>query len=59
MGFIGEEMEGYLGIDEHGFKHKETVYTITEVKQRRALGILRDDHIATLKKFLGQISRTK
>jgi integrase len=47
MGFIGEEMEGYLGIDEHGFKHQETVYTITEVKQRRALGILRDDHIAT------------
>jgi len=35
------------------------VYTVTEVKQRRVLGILRHDRIATLKKFLSRIPRDK
>jgi len=35
------------------------VHTVTEVKQRRVLGILRDDRIATLKKFLGKIPGDK
>jgi len=35
------------------------VYTVTEVKQRRVLRILRDDRIATLKKFLSKIPRDK
>jgi len=59
LGFIGDEAEIYLGIDEHSFTHQEMVYTITEVKHRRVLGILRDDRIATLKKFLGRIPRDK
>ena len=48
MGFIQGEDEIYLGIDEHSFKHQELVHTVTEVKKRRVLGILRDDRIATL-----------
>lgn len=42
-----------------GFRHQELVHTITEVKQRRVLGILRDDRIATLKKFLTDIPADK
>lgn len=59
LGFIRDEAEIYLGVDEHSFKHQEMVYTITEVKQRRMLGILRDDRVATLKKFLSQIPKDK
>ena len=50
-----DEEEIYLGIDEHSFRHQELVHTVTEVKQRRVLGILRDDPIATLKKFLSKV----
>lgn len=35
------------------------MHTITEVKQRKVLGILRDDRIATLKKFLSKIPGDK
>ncbi len=59
LGFIQGEDEIYLGIDEHSFRHQELVHTVTEVKQREVLGILRDDRIATLKKFLSKISRDK
>ena len=59
LGFIQDEDEIYLGIDEHSFKHQELVHTVTEVKQRKVVGILRDDHIATLKKFLTKIPRDK
>jgi transposase len=59
LGFMRNEEELYLGIDEHSFKHQELVHTVTEVKQRKVVGILRDDHIATLKKFLSKISRDK
>jgi len=55
MGFIQDEDEIYLGIDEHSFKHQELLHTVTEVKQRRMLGILRDYCITTLKKFLSKI----
>jgi transposase len=59
LGFMEEEGEIYLGIDEHSFKHQEMVHTIAEVKQRRVLGILRDDRIATLKRFLSRIPRDR
>ncbi len=58
-GFIQDEDEVYLGIDEHSFRHQELVHTVTEVKQRKVLGILRDDRMATLKKFLSKIPRDK
>jgi transposase len=59
LGFIQDEDEIYLGIDEHSFRRQELVHTITEVKQRKVVGILRDDRIATLKKFLTKIPRDK
>jgi len=59
LGFIQDEDEIYLGIDEHSFKHQELVHTVKEVKARKVLGILRDDRIATLKKFLSKIPRDK
>ena len=59
LGFIQDEDEIYLGIDEHSFRHQELVHTVTEVKQRKVLGILRDDRIATLKKFLSKIPGDK
>lgn len=59
LGFVGGEDEIFLGIDEHSFRHQELVYTVTEVKKRRMLGILRDDRIATLKVFLKKIPREK
>ena len=59
LGFIQEEDEIFLGIDEHSFRHQELVYTVTEVKKRKVLGILRDDRIATLNKFLSKIPKDK
>jgi len=59
LGFMQDEDEIYLGIDEHSFRHQELVHTITEVKQRKVVGILRDDRIATLKKFLTKIPTDK
>jgi transposase len=59
LGFMQDEREIHLGIDEHSFKHQELVHTVTEVRQRKVLGILRDDRIATLKKFLTRIPREK
>jgi len=59
LGFIKEEEEIFLGIDEHSFRHQELVHTITEVKKRKMLGILRDDRIATLKMFLKKIPAKK
>ena len=56
---LKDKDEIYLGIDEHSFRHQELVYTITEVKSRRVLGILRDDRIATLKEFLRKIPADK
>jgi transposase len=55
LGFIQHEDEIHLGIDEHSFKHQEMVYTVTEVRAKRVLGILKDDRIATLKNFLTKI----
>ncbi|MFW6102222.1 MAG: ISL3 family transposase [Chloroflexota bacterium] len=51
--------EIHLGIDEHSFEHQEMVYTVTEVRAKRVLGILKDDRIATLKKFLTKIPGDK
>ena len=59
LGFIRDEEKIYLGIDEHSFRHQELVHTITEVKRRRMLGILRDDRMATLKAFLSKLPRDK
>ena len=43
----------------HSFRHQELVHTITEVKKRKVLGILKDDRIATLKRFLSKIPSDK
>jgi transposase len=59
LGFMQYEDELYLGIDEHSFRHQDMVHTVTEVKQRKVVGILRDDRIATLKKFLAKIPKDK
>ena len=59
LGFTDEEEELFLGIDEHSFRHQDLVYTVTEVKQRKMLGILRDDRIATLKAFLKKTPKGK
>jgi hypothetical protein len=59
LGFLGGEDEIFLGIDEHSFKHQELVHTITEVRKRRMLGILRDDRVATLRVFLKKIRNEK
>jgi len=59
LGFIQGEAEIFLGIDEHSFRRQELVHTVTEVKKRRVLGILRDDRIATLKEFLSKIPKDK
>jgi transposase len=59
LGFMRNEDEIYLGIDEHSFRHQELVHTVTEVKQRKVVGILKDDRIATLKEFLGKIPKDK
>ena len=59
LGFLQDEDEIYLGIDEHSFRRQELVHTVTEVKQRKVVGILRDDRIATLKNFLTKIPGDK
>ena len=59
LGFIKEEQKVFLGIDEHSFRHQDMVHTVTEVKKRKVLGILRDDRIATLKMFLKKIPQDK
>ena len=56
---IAGKEEIYLGIDEHSFRHQELVHLVTEVKERQVLGILEDDRIATLEKFLSQIPKDK
>jgi len=59
LGFLKGEEELFLGIDEHSFRHQDMVHTVTEVKKKKMLGILRDDRIATLKIFLEKIPREK
>ena len=59
LGFLQDEDEIHLGIDEHSFRRQELVHTVTEVKQRKVVGILRDDRIATLKNFLTKIPSDK
>jgi len=59
LGFIKEEEEVFLGIDEHSFRHQDMVHTVTEVKKRKMLGILKDDRIASLKMFLKKIPKGK
>jgi transposase len=59
FGFISDYGEVHLGIDEHSFRHQDMVHTVTEVKQHRVLGVLRDDRIATLKVFLEKLPQDK
>jgi transposase len=59
LGSIDREDEIFLGIDEHSFRHQDMVHTVTEVKKRKVLGILRDDRVATLKMFLKKIPQDK
>lgn len=56
---ILEEEEIHLGIDEPSFRHQDLVHTVTELKQRRMLGVLRDGRIATLREFLSNIPEDK
>jgi hypothetical protein len=49
---MSDGSEVQRGIDEHSFCHQDMVHTVTEVKQHRVLGVLRDDRIATLQVFL-------
>ena len=49
IGFTKEEQKVFLGIDEHSFRHQDMGHTVTEVRKRKMLGILKDDRIATLK----------
>jgi transposase len=57
--FINEGEEIFLGIDEHSFRRQDMVHTITEVKKKKMLGILRHDRIATVKIFLRKIPQEK
>ena len=59
LGFIKEEDEIFLGIDEHSFRRQDMVHTVTEVKKKKMLGILSDDRIATLKMFLRKVPQDK
>jgi len=63
MGFIQGEDEVCLGIDEHSFRHQELVHTVTEIKKRRVLGILRNDQsltrIAHIKLRLRRVAMVK
>ncbi len=55
---LREEGALFLGIDEHSFRHQDMVHTVTEVKKKRVLGVLKDDRISTLKDFLKKIPST-
>lgn len=44
-----------LGIDEHSFRGRNLVITLTEVKQRKLLDILKDDNQRTLEAWLENI----
>jgi transposase len=59
VGSILNEDEIHLGIDEHSFRHQDLVHTVTEVKQRKMLGVLKDDRIATLRGFLSNVPKDK
>ncbi len=59
IGSVRDEAELCLGIDEHSFRHQELVHTITEIKTKRMLGVLKDDRIVTLKTFLSKIPQEK
>ena len=56
---ILNEDEIHLGIDEHSFRHQDLVHTVTEVRERKMLGVLRDDRIATLRGFLSNVPKDK
>ena len=45
----------YLGIDGHSFRGQRMAGTVTEVKQHRVLGILRDDRQKTLRRYLEEL----
>lgn len=53
-----EELRGRkirLGIDEHSFRGRDLVTTITNLKRRGVITVLPDDRQETLRKFLSQI----
>ena len=59
LGWLDGADEIFMGIDEHSFRHQEMVHTVTEVKKRKVLGVLSDDRLATLKKFLTKVPGDK
>jgi len=50
---FGEEI--YLGVDEHSFRGKNLLITITELKKQKLLAILPDDRQKTLDEFFSKI----
>jgi len=44
-----------LGIDEHSFRGRDLVITVTNLKRRKVLAVLPDDRQETLRRFLSQI----
>lgn len=58
-GLLLEEGDIHLGIDEHSFRHQDMVYTVTDVKGKRMIGILENDRIATLRAFLREVPQER
>lgn len=53
-----EELRGRrirLGIDEHSFRGRDLVITVTNLRRRRVITVLPDDRQETLRRFLSQI----
>lgn len=44
-----------LGIDEHSFRGRDLVITVTNLKRRRVVAVLPDDRQETLRQFISQI----
>ena len=56
---LSEDGDIHLGIDEHSFRHQDMVYTVTDVRNKRMIGILPNDRIATLKAFLRAVPQDR
>ena len=52
---VGEEGEVALGIDEHSFRGRDLVITVTCVSSHRVLAVLPNDRLKTLRDFLKEL----
>ena len=55
--FMQHEDAINLGVDEYSLKCQEMTYNMAEVRTKRVLGILNEDRLVTLRKFLNKIPR--